>query len=925
VAPPGPRADESASDDIRLLGRILGDVIAEQSGPATLELIEAVRRAATEDRRTPGAVSRLVPLLDTIDDDVLTPVIRAFSYFSLLANIAEDVATNRQARRARQAGAGHGPGTLRYAVTRLHTEGRDAHAVTDLAARLRVTPVMTAHPTEVRRRTVLDRTRVIARLLALRHRDQLDEDEGIAWENSLRVEILALWQTAILRGSMLRVRDEINEALHYYDLSLFTEVPAVHARLAGELRAIGGAPSPLSPPALRMGSWIGGDRDGNPNVSATVLGYALERHATEAIGRHLRDLRRLAINLSMSAKLVTVSDRVRTLAEHSADESPFRLEEPYRRALNGMYARLASTARAVIGLVPGAEPRADLPPYENPSELVDELLAVEESLAEHGAGPLATALVAPVRRSVEAFGFHLAGLDLRQNSEVHETVVAELLARAGETDRYLDLDEAQRVALLDAELDRSRLLASPFLEYSELTRGELAILAQAADGVRRLGQAAIPTYIISKCQSVSDLLEVAVLLKEVDLYRPGGTDGGDGPDRPAWSALAIVPLFETIDDLASAGQILTDLLSRVRWRDLVASWDGWQEVMLGYSDSNKDGGYLTSNWGLYRAEQDLVAAARQAGVQLRLFHGRGGAVGRGGGPSYEAILAQPPGSVRGALRITEQGEVIAAEYSDPDHAGRNLEALVAAALEASGADDDGLGPDGEAYQRVMEELSAGAMAEYRDLVYGTPGFVDWFRAATPIGEISELNIGSRPASRKGSGRIEDLRAIPWVFSWSQCRLMIPGWYGVGTALDSWLDDDPDRLRLLQEMHRRWGFWRSVLANMAMVLAKTDLGIAGRYRALVPDAELAQSVFDRLAAEHRRTERCLLAVTGQPELLADDPDLARALRNRIPYLDPLNHLQVALLERWRAGDHKGGVQVGIQLTINGLATGLRNSG
>jgi len=919
VAPPGPRADDRASDDIRLLGRILGDVIAEQSGSATLELVEAVRQAATEDRRRPGPTSRLVPLLDTIDDEAITPVIRAFSYFSLLANIAEDVAANRQARTARQEGEGQGPGTLHHAVTRLHAEGRGASAVADLAARVQVTPVMTAHPTEVRRRSVLDRTRTIAGLLARRHREQLDEDEQAAWQDELRVEILALWQTAILRGSKLRVRDEINEALHYYDLSLFAEVPAVQTRLIRELVAIGGDPSPSGPPAIRMGSWIGGDRDGNPNVSATVVGYALERHATAAIGRHLRDLRRLAVSLSMSDKLVGVSDRVRVLADRSADVSPFRLEEPYRRAMNGMYARLAATARAVIGMVPGAEPGADLPPYVTPMELVDDLLAVEESLVDNGLGPLATVLVAPVRRSVEVFGFHLAGLDLRQNADVHEKVVAELLARAGETDQYLQLDEAGRVALLDAELGRSRPLTSPFLAYSDLVTGELAILAQAADGVRRLGAAAIPSYIISKCQSVSDLLEVAVLLKEVDLYRSGG------PGEPAWSALAIVPLFETIDDLEASGQILTDLLGRARWRELVASWDGWQEVMLGYSDSNKDGGYLTSNWGLYRAERDLVAAAARAGVQLRLFHGRGGAVGRGGGPSYEAILAQPPGSVRGALRITEQGEVIAAEYSDPEHAGRNLEALVAAALEASGADDDGLGVDAGRFHQVMDELSALAMAEYRDLVYGTPGFLDWFRAATPIGEIAELNIGSRPASRTASNRIEDLRAIPWVFSWSQCRLMIPGWYGVGAALDSWMGEAPDRLLLLQEMHRRWGFWRSVLANMAMVLAKTDLGIAARYRTLVPDPDLRDRVFDRLTAEHRRTERHLLAITGQPELLADDPVLARALHNRIPYLDPLNHLQVALLERWRAGDHQDPVQVGIQLTINGLATGLRNSG
>ena len=909
----------SASDDIRLLGRLLGEVIAEQSGPDTLALIEEIRQAATGERRGTGAPGTLVSLLEGCGDTEVLHVARAFSYFSFLANLAEDVADNRQARVAVAEGRGSGPGTLRHALT--HLAGLDPE-VARRAAGMWVAPVLTAHPTQVRRRTSLDRGREIARLLAERDRGGFTEEERRQWEADLRVQILALWQTAILRGSRLRVRDEINEMLHYYDLTLFDEIP----RLQGSVEAGLAGVVDLQAPVIRMGSWIGGDRDGNPFVDAEVLSYAVERHATVAFGHHLDNLRRLAIELSMSENLVRCSDAVAVLADSSGDTSRFRLEEPYRRAMNGCYARLAATAKEVLGVVPGAEPRAVLPPYATPAELVADLRAVETSLAAHGAATLAAARVAPVRRAVEAFGFHLASLDLRQNSEVHEVVVAELLAEAGAEPGYLDLDEKGRVAVLTAELGQPRLLTSPWVTYSEQTTRELAILVEAAAAVGKLGPAMIPHYVISMCRSVSDVLEVAVMLKEVGLLQPAAhRPAPDGTAAGPRLAADIVPLFETIDDLTNAADTLRAMLRLPAWRAMVDERGGWQEVMVGYSDSNKDGGYLTSNWVLYRAERELVEAARAEGVHLRLFHGRGGAVGRGGGPTYEAIKAQPPGSVQGAVRVTEQGEMIAAVYSDPGHARRGLEALVSAALEATTSQDDGLGEDAGAYRAVMDELSERACAAYRRLVYGTPGFVEWFRTATPIGEISELNIGSRPSSRKPSARVEDLRAIPWVFSWSQVRLMIPGWFGVGTAISEWLASGPGRLEILQDMHQRWPWWRSVLSNMEMVLAKTDLDIAGRYAELVSDVELRTRIFGLLVDEHNRSRQVLLAITGAPELLADAEGLARSLRNRIPYLDPLNHLQVSLLRRWRAGDRDRAIQVGIQTTLNGLATGLRNSG
>lgn len=911
--------DPSASADIRLLGRILGEVISDQAGPEALELVEAVRVAATGERRGTSAAGQLVPLLADVADAWILPLVRAFSYFSLLANVAEDVAANRAARLARRIGDSDGPGTLAHAFARLAASELSPAARLAAAASVAVSPVLTAHPTEVRRRTALDRTREIARLLTVRDRSALDPEELVEWEDALRVEILALWQTAILRPSRLRVRDEINQALHYYEVSLFAEIPRLQAAYEQRIAELEGATGAPVEPVLRMGSWIGGDRDGNPFVTADVLAYAVGRQASTAIGHHLGQLRRLAIELSMSANLVRATPAVEALAETSGDSSPFRVNEPYRRALNGMYARLAATATDVVGSVPGEEPRARLRRYAEPAELVADLRTVEASLALHGAGRLAAARVAPVRRAVEIFGFHLTSMDLRQNSDVHEVVVAELLAKAGETDTYLELDEAGRVALLVTELQRVRPLTSPWADYSEQTTSEMAILGEAASTVTRLGPVAVATYVISKAQSVSDVLEVALLCKEVGLCLPAGEG------RPMRIGLSIVPLFETIDDLAAAGATVGALLALPLWKAAVVAAGGWQEVMVGYSDSNKDGGYLASNWALHRAELDLVAVTRAAGVRLRVFHGRGGAVGRGGGPAYDAIVAQPPGSVQGALRLTEQGEVIAAQYSDPEHARRGLEALVAATLEATAVDPDLLGADTARYHAVAAELADRSMAVYRDLVYATPGFVEWFRTATPVREIAELNIGSRPASRKPSERVEDLRAIPWVFSWSQCRLMVPGWYGAGSALSEWLGDDPERLDEMRAMHAKWGFWRSVLSNMAMVLAKTDLAIAERYSALVPDPDLRERVWSLLVAEHRRSVDALLRIYGSDDLMADNEELARNLRNRIPYLDPLNHLQVQLLRRWRSGDRERVVEKGISLTLNGLATGLRNSG
>ena len=907
--------DRSAGDDIRLLGRLLGDVVRDHAGDAAFELVERVRRIAVSERR--GGADSFVELTDALVPvaiDEQLHVIRAFAWISVLANTAEDVHHERRRRFHRAVGSGHQEGSLAAAFERLVVAGVGSDEVERVLGEMVVSPVLTAHPTEVRRKTVLDALGRVASLLDQRGRLAVDDPEHDELVEALRLEILTLWQIAILRLSKLRVRDEVGEAVRYYDSSLFEVVPMLQRDVAAEFARRWGR-TPRIGPIVSMGSWIGGDRDGNPFVTAEVVSSATSHHAQVALGHHLASLHLLSLQLAMSSRLVTPTAELDALAQASGDVSPFRADEPYRRALRGMYARLHALAAQVLESVPGGDPHARLEAYTGTEELERDLDVVAESLRSHGAGALADAYVLPVRRAVSTFGGHLCGLDMRQNSAVHDVVVAELLAVAGTASDYLSLGEAARIELLAAELSSSRPLRSPWAEYGELTRGELAVLDAAANSVRLHGPRAVPHYVISKAESASDVLEVAVLLKECGLLVPG----------PApHSSVDIVPLFETIDDLHRAPDVLSGLLEVPVYRAAVAARGDWQEVMIGYSDSNKDGGYLTSTWSLHRAQTELVRVAREAGVRLRLFHGRGGTVGRGGGPAYQAILAQPVGSVDGALRITEQGEMVAAKYAQPASARRNLETLVAATLEASLMPGERIGPD-DRWGAAMVEMSEAARRCYRRLVYDDPRFVEFFRAITPIGEIARLNVGSRPASRTASDRIEDLRAIPWVFGWSQCRVSLPAWYGVGTAFEEYAGRRRGGAELLVEMNARWPFFRSIIANMGMVLAKTDLEIGARYAELVEDVELGGRVFATIRAEHERTVAWHATITGSADLLADNPALARSIGNRFPYLDPLHVLQIEMLRRYRAGDGDGLVARALELTINAIATGLRNSG
>jgi phosphoenolpyruvate carboxylase len=919
---PTPDKDQPLRDDIRELGRLLGDTVREQEGAELFERVEEIRRLSLRFHRDddPAAREEMEAVLQALPRQRTNMVVRAFSYFSHLANIAEDQHHIRRSRAHVRAGAQPREGSLALAVQRALAAGGDAGTLGSFFAGAQVRPVLTAHPTEVQRKSILDCQWKIARLLDERDRTELSPEEQAEHAEALRRAVLRLWQTRMLRRAKLSVMDEVNNALSFYDTTFLRELPRLYNAAEDHLAAAvpGWKENGIGelPPFLHPGSWIGGDRDGNPFVTAEVLDSAMRAQSRKAIGFLLEQLHQLGAELSTTTSLISVPDvELMRLAEQSPDRSPHRLDEPYRRAIAGFYARLAATALRLDQLEAPRHAVAESEPYANAAEFAADLDVLHRSLISHNCGLLGRGRLRRLRHAVAIFGFHLAPLDLRQNSDVHARTVAELLAVARPGIDYTALDENGRIALLLEELATPRPLTAPGVEYSDETQGELAIFHTARSIHQRYGKAAIENVIISKTDGVSDILEVAVLLKEVGLLRP----------LEQALDVNIVPLFETIGDLANSGPIMDRLLGIPLYNRLLGSRKALQECMLGYSDSNKDGGFLTSGWALYRAEIALTQVFARHGITLRLFHGRGGSVGRGGGPSYQAILAQPQGAVQGQIRITEQGEVIASKYANPELGRRNLEILAAATLEATllGHQHDAPRPE---FLAAMEELSATAFAAYRKMVYETPGFEQYFWESTVIAEIAALNIGSRPASRKKTTAIEDLRAIPWVFSWAQCRLMLPGWFGFGAAVAAWREKHGARgMALLAEMNREWGFFRALLSNMDMVLGKSDIAIAERYSMLVNDEKLRGAIFPQLKAEWQASIAALLEITGQAELLDGNPLLKRSIRNRFPYLDPLNHIQIEMLRRHRSGDTDERVQRGIHLTINGVAAGLRNSG
>ncbi len=880
--------------DIRFLGRLLGDVIRTYDGDALFKRIEHIRSTSVDRHRGVAGADTIDLGLDSLSLDDTIAFVRGFMLFSMLANLAED----------RQGIAAEPGADVATAIEKLAAEGIDRHAVLALLDHALVAPVLTAHPTEVRRKSMIDHKNRIADLMLLKDQGVDETPQGDRVDEAILRQIALLWQTRVLRRERLYVADEVDTALSYLRDVFLPTLPALYARWE---RVLGERP----PSFLKPGSWIGGDRDGNPFVDAAALKLALARAAEAVLGYYLDQLHLLGAELSISTEHVAVDDAIAALADKSGDVAVSRADEPFRRAISGIYARLAATHQSLTGkpaprpgLLPGD-------PYPDPAAFRADLATLAHGLVQEGNGPLSTGgALGRLIRAVETFGFHLATLDMRQNSVIHESVVAELLKAAGVEEDYLALEEDARVALLNRELASPRPLTSPYATYSEQTASELAILQAAAEAHARYGRECIRHYIVSMAQSVSDLLEVHLLLKEAGLYLPG--------DTPQAHIMAI-PLFETVADLEAAPTIMAKWLALPEVAT-IARARGHQEVMIGYSDSNKDGGYLTSTWQLSKGSTALAPVFEEAGLGMQLFHGRGGAVGRGGGSSFAAIRAQPHDTVQGRIRITEQGEVIAAKYGTRESAITNLEAMTSATLLASLEPDQLPQADAVRFAGAMDRLSDTAFHAYRALVYGTDGFTTFFRQATPIAEIAGLKIGSRPASRKKSDAIEDLRAIPWVFSWAQARIMLPGWYGVGAAIKAFEDKG-----LLREMASAWPLFGATLANMEMVLAKSDMGVAARYAGLVEDKALGEAIFGRIRDGWQQTHDGLLGITRQTRLLERSPALEASIRLRTPYIEPLNLLQIELLKRHRAGEEDARIGEGILLSINAIATALRNSG
>ncbi|MBP8812288.1 MAG: phosphoenolpyruvate carboxylase [Laribacter sp.] len=890
------------------LTRLLAEVVREQVGDAVWQEVEQIPQLAchTED------LSPLRTHLQQLSPVVLDTLLRSSGLLAQLENLAEDLHHNRRRKAHRKAGSPPQPGSLARALTILREHGITADTLAGLLEYAQIVPVLTAHPTEVQRQTTLDCQRAIRKFLQLLDHPDVEADAEAALTAKLKRVLLTLWQTADIRPFKLTVKDEIENGIAYHPLTFLDALPALYGRLEDDIAATFGTRIEI-PNFYRIGSWIGGDRDGNPFVNADLLRYALSRQAEIAFAHYDYELEGLYRELSLSDRRVQVSPAVQALSDRSPDTAISREEEPYRRAIATLQARLAATARERDIPFHSRFGHAEAAPYRDRHELGADLTAIARSLDTHGSTLLAGGRLRELRRAVSVFGFFLMPLDQRQHADLYGAAVAELFARAGQPG-YDALDEAGKRAWLLAELAHARPLASPFIEYSPGVQRELDLFAATRALQDRYGEGALPNLIISNCAEASDLLEVALLMKESGLLPLEA----DGRHR---ARANIIPLFETIEDLEHADTVMRELFAIPLYRELLASRQDVQEVMLGYSDSNKDGGYLMSQWALYAAEKRLVAVFDLFDVRIRLFHGRGGSVGRGGGPSFDAILAQPAGTVAGQIRITEQGEVIASKYADRTIGQRNLEALLAATLEASLVPRPSCPTD----ESVFGELAADSYQAYRQLIE-TDGFIDYFLAATPINEIAKLNIGSRPASRKTLASISDLRAIPWVFSWMQSRVMLPGWYGVGSAMSAFLarhgTTGRDRLAALWQES---AFFRVALDNMEMVLAKADMQIAAEYASLVPDPAVRERVYGLIRSEFERTRDAFCAITGQTRLLAGNPTLARSLAARMPYFTTLNLLQIDGLARLRQDPDNPELLYAIHQTINGLATGLRNSG
>lgn len=910
--------------DVRFLGHILGEVLVQQGGNGLLAIVEQIREMSKTLRAgfTPELFAEFKNTINTLAPEIRHQVIRAFAIYFQLINIAEQ---NHRIRRKRDyertAGENVQPGSIEDVVRELKAQNIPAAEVKDILQGISLELVMTAHPTEASRRAVLDIHKRIANdvmeldnpNLTFREREQLRE--------KLFGEVMTLWQTDELRDRKPTVIDEVRNGLYFFDQTLFDVLPQVYQELERCLHKYYPEEAWNVPTFLKFGSWIGGDRDGNPSVTSDITWETLTLHRRLALYKYEKLLQELMQHMSFSKNIVEVTQELLDSIDHDrkhidlhSDDVWRNEKEPYRIKVKYMIEKIHNTANPNV---PAKKK------YSGPAEFMEDLQIIKRSLKNHYADYIADAHVQKLIRQVELFGFHLATLDVRQHSKEHENAMTEILAKMSITEDYGKLSEEAKIKLLTDLLNDPRPITSPYLTYTEATKECLDVYRVIKKAQQEFGRNCITSYLISMTQGASDLLEVLVFGKEAGLYI-------HEQDGSITCTLQSVPLFETIDDLHAAPDIMTTLFGIPAYRNSLNSTNHLQEIMLGYSDSNKDGGVITANYELRLALRSITAAAKKAGVKLKFFHGRGGALGRGGMPLNRSILAQPADTIGGGIKITEQGEVLSSRYSMKGIAYRSLEqatsALITSALAARNPQEN---PAEREWDEIMRGISEKAQQKYQDLIFRDSDFMTFFKESTPLPEVGELNIGSRPSKRKNSDRFEDLRAIPWVFAWTQSRYLLPAWYAAGTGLYSYYQDNPQHLQVMKEMYRQFPFFQSLIDNLQMALAKADLLIAKEYGSMIKDQKIAERIFNLIQEEYRKTSELILQITGQQEILDNVPVIQESIRLRNPYVDPLSYMQVQLLSELRQLREKGEDDAlllrEVLLTINGIAAGLRNTG
>ena len=882
-------------EEVLILTELLEDITKNMLAPETFEKIMQLKELSTQED-----YQGLNQLVTSLTNDEMAYISRYFSILPLLINISEDVDLAYEINHQNNIDQDY-LGKL-SATIKMVAEKENA---VEILEHLNVVPVLTAHPTQVQRKSMLDLTNHIHTLLR-KYRDvKLGLINKEKWHNDLRRYIEIIMQTDMIREKKLKVTNEITNVMEYYNSSFLKAVPhltAEYKRLAKKHGLELKHPKPIT-----MGMWIGGDRDGNPFVTADTLKQSAMTQCEVIMNYYDEKIYQLYREFSLSTSIVNVSKQVREMARQSKDNSIYREKELYRRALFDIQSKIQATKAYLI------EDKEVGARYETANDFYKDLITIRDSLLENKGEALISGDFVELIQAVEIFGFYLASIDMRQDSSVHEACVAELLKSAGIHSHYSELSEEEKCQLLLKELEEDpRILSATHVEKSELLEKELAIFKAARKLKDKLGDDVIRQTIISHATSVSDMLELAILLKEVGLV-----------DKER-ARVQIVPLFETIEDLDHSEETMREYLSLPLAKKWIASRNNYQEIMLGYSDSNKDGGYLSSCWTLYKAQQQLTAIGDEFGVKVTFFHGRGGTVGRGGGPTYEAITSQPLKSIKDRIRLTEQGEVIGNKYGNKDAAYYNLEMLVSAAINRMITQWKSDTNTSNRYEAIMDQVVDRSYDIYRDLVFGNDHFYDYFFESSPIKAISSFNIGSRPAARKTITEIGGLRAIPWVFSWSQSRVMFPGWYGVGSSFKEFIDKNPENIAILRDMYQNWPFFQSLLSNVDMVLSKSNMNIAFEYAKLCEDDQV-KAIYDTILDEWQLTKNVILEIEGYDELLAENPYLKASLDYRMPYFNILNYIQLELIKRQRRGELSSDQEKLIHTTINGIATGLRNSG